>query len=149
MKVGVGGLCICMTVDVSPLPTLKTNGRVIWSVNSTRRESEPYIPVLTKPDWVEPGDEGKWPSMLRSRTDKFKHAGFVSAPKSSPLSLCTIPPSPVLASSLLRGIYLQVWVLFGFISVAVWLFVYLTTVTYLLYIVLSLGLLEYIGFRLT
>jgi len=56
-----------------------------------RRASEPFVSpdrstgarltthnaaVLTKPDRVDPGDEGKWLDMLRNRTDKFKHGWF-------------------------------------------------------------------------
>ena len=32
--------------------------------------------VLTKPDRIDPGDEGKWLDMLRNRADKFKHGWF-------------------------------------------------------------------------
>jgi hypothetical protein len=32
--------------------------------------------VLTKPDRIDPGDEGKWMDMLRNRTEKFKHGWF-------------------------------------------------------------------------
>lgn len=32
--------------------------------------------VLTKPDRIDPGDEGKWLDMLRNRTEKFKHGWF-------------------------------------------------------------------------
>jgi len=37
---------------------------------------ERTIPVLTKPDRIEPGDERKWLDMLRNRTEKFKHGWF-------------------------------------------------------------------------
>lgn len=32
--------------------------------------------VLTKPDRIDPGDEGKWLDMLRNRSEKFKHGWF-------------------------------------------------------------------------
>lgn len=72
-------------------PTLKTKRVVIWFVNSTSWASEPsvsfdgltgvvltkyIIAVLTKPDRIDPGDEGKWLDMLRNRIDKFKHGWF-------------------------------------------------------------------------
>jgi len=34
------------------------------------------IAVLTKPDRIDPGDEGKWLDMLRNRSEKFKHGWF-------------------------------------------------------------------------
>ena len=72
-------------------PTLKTKEVVIWFVDSTSWASEPsvsfdglhgvvltkyIIAVLTKPDRIDPGDEGKWLDMLRNRNDIFKCGWF-------------------------------------------------------------------------
>jgi len=80
-----------MVAERSLQRTLKTNGVVIWSVNSTSWASEPSVSldgltrvvltkhitaVLTKPDRIDPGDEGKWLDMLRNRSEKFNHGWF-------------------------------------------------------------------------
>ena len=86
-------------------PTLKTNGVVIWFVNSTGWASEPFVSpygltrialtvlitaVLTKPDRIDPGDEGKWLDMLR--TEKSKHGWFcVRQPGSNQLQARITP----------------------------------------------------------
>jgi hypothetical protein len=64
---------------------------VIWFVNLTRRANEQFVglrrpagltltkhitAVLTKPDRIDPGDEGKWLDMLRNRTERFKHGWY-------------------------------------------------------------------------
>src|SRR5258708_35914731 len=49
--------------------------------------------VLTKPDRIEPGDEGKWLSILWNRTKKSKH-GWFCVRQSSPTQLyARITPS--------------------------------------------------------
>jgi hypothetical protein len=82
---------LCMMAERYPQRTLQTSELVIWFVNSMRRASEPFVSlnrsagmtltaritaVLTKPDRIEPGDEGKWLDMLHNRGEKFKRGWF-------------------------------------------------------------------------
>ena len=88
-------------------PTLKTKRVVIWFVNSTGWASEPsvsfdgltgvvltkyIIAVLTKPDRIEFGDEGKWLDILRNRTEIFKGGWFCTRQPGLMVRLAGVTP---------------------------------------------------------
>ena len=66
-----------MITDVPLYPEADPeNQRARHLVRQFDEAGERTIPVLTKPDRIEPGDEGKWLDMLRNRTEIFKHGWF-------------------------------------------------------------------------